>query len=328
MTTAFYGDAQLATRLSELLGKRHRVAAVAVVRAGECLVASRGAHLAADFEIGSISKGVTGLLYADSLSRGEVESNTTLGDILPLGDSPVAKLTLASLSTHHSGLPSLPRAAHPLRRTIALWRHGTNPYGERVSELLTQARTVNTGASRGSYSNLGYELLGHAIATAASTTYAELLNRRLTSLLGLPHTYVPARAEQLRDDALVGRSRGGRTQQPWTGEAFGPAGGIRSTIGDMARLTAALLDESAPGVTALDPVAELGRGARIGAAWITLEFGGRAITWHNGRTGGFSSWLGVDREAGTGVVLLSATSASIDRHGFSLLAEHGKIVRG
>lgn len=64
-----------------------------------------------------------------------------------------------------------------------------------------------------------------------------------------------------------------------------------------------------------------GRAARIGAAWITLRVGGREVTWHNGATGGFRSWLGLDRDASTGVVLLSATSASLDGHGFRLLSE-------
>ena len=64
-----------------------------------------------------------------------------------------------------------------------------------------------------------------------------------------------------------------------------------------------------------------GPAVRIGAAWITLEHHDRAITWHNGGTGGFRSWLGLDRRAGTGVAVLSATSRSVDRHGFELLAE-------
>ena len=82
-------------------------------------------------------------------------------------------------------------------------------------------------------------------------------------------------------------------QEPWTGEAIAPAGGLRAPITDLARLVAALLDGSAPGLAALDPVADFsGPRVRIGAAWITLEHQGREITWHNGGTGGFRSWLG------------------------------------
>ena len=135
-------------------------------------------------------------------------------------------------------------------------------------------------------------------------------------------TYAPATPAELRPTALPGRSRTGRPREPWTGEAIAPAGGLRAPIADLARLVAALLDGSTPGLAALDPVADFsGSRVRIGAAWITLEHRGREITWHNGGTGGFRSWLGLDRHAGTGVALVSATSRSVDRHGFELLAE-------
>jgi CubicO group peptidase (beta-lactamase class C family) len=134
--------------------------------------------------------------------------------------------------------------------------------------------------------------------------------------------YLPSTAAGLRPNAVTGSGRYGRPKQPWTGEALAPAGGIRATVEDMGRLTRALLDGSAPGISALDPVADFaGPAVRIGAAWVTLEARGRSVTWHNGATGGFSAWLGLDRDANTGVVLMSARSGSVDRHGFRLLTE-------
>ncbi|MFE2557279.1 serine hydrolase domain-containing protein [Streptomyces sp. NPDC059352] len=337
-----HGDARLAARIRALTGARHPVAAAVVSPGGTriaCLGAGRdttadaaagttagtvaGAELDADFEIGSISKGVTGLLYAEALARGEIEARTTLGDLLPLGDAPAGRVTLEALSIHRSGLPRIPASAHPWRRTVSLWRHGTNPYGEDVGQLLDQARGVRVGKPRSRYSNLGYELLGHALARAARTTYAELVLQRVTTPLGLGCFYLPATAGQLRPGAVRGTSRRGRPREPWTGEALGPAGGIRADIRSMARLTEALLDGSAPGIAALDPVAPLGAGARIGAAWVTVQVKGLTVTWHNGGTGGFRSWLGLDRATGTGVAVLSATTASVDRHGFALLTGRG-----
>ncbi|MGC7095062.1 serine hydrolase domain-containing protein [Amycolatopsis lurida] len=317
------GDERLATRLGELLGPRHPVAAAALVSDRGVAVAGLRADLDADFEIGSITKGVTGLLYADALARGEIGQDTTLGELLPLGDVPAARVTLRSLSTHSSGLPRLPKSAHPLRRTITLWRHGTNPYGEDLGRLLDQARGVQVGKPRPHYSNFGFELLGHALAATASTTYADLVHERLAKPLDLDFS-VPATAAQLRPGALTGRSRRGRPREPWTGEALGPAGGIRASITAMARFTAAVLDGSAPGTAALDPVARFGAGGRIGAAWLTIRVKGRSVTWHNGGTGGFRTWLGFDRDAGTGAVILSATSLPVDRQGFALLSGSGQ----
>jgi CubicO group peptidase (beta-lactamase class C family) len=324
MTAAIHGDEGLSARLGELVGPRHPITAAAVVSPRGTTVAGRGTDLDADFEIGSIAKGITGLLYADAVTRDEIGPDTTLGELLPLGDAAAASVTLRSLSTHRSGLPQLPTSARPWRRTLALWRHGTNPYGENLDQLLGQARGVPVGKPRPRYSNLGFELLGHALAHAAATTYAELVEQRIVTPLELDCFYAPATADQLRPGALHGMSRRGRPRQPWTGEALGPAGGIRASITSMARLTAALLDGSGPGITALDPVAPFGAHARIGAAWITIQVKGRPITWHNGGTGGFRSWLGLDRGTGTGVAVLSATAAPVDRHGFTLLAEHSR----
>ncbi|WP_433696678.1 serine hydrolase domain-containing protein [Nocardiopsis sp. CA-288880] len=327
MTAGTYGDQQLVTRLGELLGPRHPVAAAAVVTPAGMRVASRGTGFDADFEIGSIAKAVTGLLYADALARGEITPDTSLGELLPLGEAPAARVTLRSLSTHRSGLPRLPRSARPWQRTFALWRHGTNPYGEDLEQLLDQARGTPLSTPRSRYSNLGFELLGHALARAATTTYPELVRQRIAAPLELDCFYVPGTADELRPGALDGRSRRGRPRQPWTGEGLGPAGGIRASIAGMARFTAAVLDGSAPGVAALDPIAPFGAGARIGAAWITIQVEGRPLTWHNGGTGGFRSWLGLDRGTGTGVALLSATAAPVDRPGFTLLAEHSRTSR-
>jgi CubicO group peptidase (beta-lactamase class C family) len=312
----------LAERLRALLGRKHQVVAAATVAPGEVHVTSIGAARGADFEIGSISKGVTGLLYADAVDRGEITPSTTLGDLLPLDGAAAAGLTLGSLAVHRSGLPRLPASASPIKKTLSLLLNGTNPYGEDVDELVDQARLVMLRATRARYSNLGFELLGHALAGASGMSYAQLVRRRIADTLGLTTFYVPGSPAELRPSALLGRSRLGRAQQPWTGEAIGPTGGIRASIEDMARLVQSLLNGTAPGIAALGPVDTLAwRGVRIGAAWITMEVHSRSITWHNGGTGGFRSWLGLDRDAGTGAVVLSAISASVDRAGFRLLAQ-------
>jgi CubicO group peptidase (beta-lactamase class C family) len=318
MTNLSTGDPELSARLDKLV-KGSAPAAMALVAPGGTTIAVRGADPTSDFEIGSISKVFTGHLYSQALERGEITRNSVLGELLPLGDCPAASVTLASLSTHHSGLPGLPASMQPVRRTIELWRHGTNPYGETLEELLVQAREVKVGPARGTYSNFGFELLGHALAAAASTTYRELLNDRMVTPLGLEDTYLPITADELRAGAVEGTNRNGRPQEPWTGEALGPAGGIRSSVSDMARFAEAVLDGSAPGLDALTPVDRLAGRTRIGAAWITIEGKGGSLVLHNGGTGGFRSWIGLDLGERIGAVVLSATTPSVDRAGFALV---------
>lgn len=315
----------LSAWLDKTLGRRHRVVAVGVVKRGEISVATRGTGVDADYEIGSISKGITGLLYVQALERGEVTPDCVLGDFLPIGDVPAGGVRLSSITVHRSGLPRLPKAMHAYRRSWQTLRRGTNPYGDTLDELLEQTRTVELGRPTARYSNLGFELLGHALARAAGTTYAELAGARVFAPLGLDSMYVPAAPGELRATALTGTGRYGDHRDAWTGEAVGPAGGIRAAITDMASLAAALLDGSAPGVAAIEPAAPFLRGARIGAGWITVDVRGpqarRRVTFHDGGTGGFRSFLGIDREAGYGVIVLTATARRVTSPGLRLLTD-------
>lgn len=310
------GDAELAGAANGAF-RQAATAAVAVVTPHGEMTATRGCDGHSAFEIGSISKALTGMLYRDAIERGIVSEHTVLNEVLPVeGHGAVGSVTLSSLAVHRSGLPSLPPGMHPFRRSINFLVRGENPYGDSLADVLEQIRDVRLGTLRPRYSNLGFQLLGHAVAGAAGSSYSRLLHE----VLGTGFA-TPARPEDLGPADLDGFSRSGRKMQPWVGEAVAPAGGIRASISTMRDLLQSVLDETVRGVSALDPVAELSSRAGIGAGWITLTYKNRVITWHNGSTGGFSSWMGVDRDAGTGVVVLSAVHGSVDRLGFRLLTE-------
>lgn len=294
--------------------------AAAVVDGTGIEVRSVGLPEQARLEIGSITKGLTGMLYVDAIERGEVRGNDVLGQYLDVGDTDIAKISLASLAIHRSGLPSLP-AGLAARRTVKWLVTQGNPYGDTLDELLAQAASTPLKSTRSRYSNLGFQLLGHTVAAAAGTTYRDLLQRRIAEPLGLSSLIVPVDASELGPQDVTGRSRLGRHAAAWTGEALGPAGGVRMTIADLGTLAARLADGTAPGVGALDPVTNfMGPRVRIGAAWLTTPTPQGAVTWHNGGTGGFRSWIGIDREAGRAAALVRARTVSADRHGLRLLA--------
>ena len=167
-----------------------------------------------DVEVGSITKGVTGLLYVDAVGRGEVTPDDRLDRHLPLAGSPAGEVTLGALSRHASGLPRLPVVPDVLRRTWRMVRHQENPYGDSLETLLAHTRVTKVGRPRPAYSNLGFELLGHAIAAAARTSYAGLVEHRVAGPLGLGSWYVPATPAQLRPSAVHGTTRRGRPSAP------------------------------------------------------------------------------------------------------------------
>ncbi|PRY69140.1 CubicO group peptidase (beta-lactamase class C family) [Glaciihabitans tibetensis] len=316
METGWIGDADLVRAIGHVFGSTGAApVAVAVLTPEHELTATVGAGHHSTFEIGSISKALTGMLYRDAVERGLLSQETILRDLLPLENhGEIGSVSLSSLAMHRSGLPGLPPGMHPLRRNYDFWIRGRNPYGDSLADLLEQTRNMRLGAPRPRYSNLGFQLLGHAVANAAGSSYEQLLH----DVLGAGFS-TPARPEQLGPADLTGSSRFGRPVAAWVGEALAPAGGVRATIGTMRGFLRSVLDGSTRGYSALDPVSQFTPRVGIGAGWITLEFQGRAVTWHNGSTGGFGSWIGLDREAGVGVVVLAAQHRSVDRQGFRLL---------
>lgn len=104
------------------------------------------------------------------------------------------------------------------------------------------------------------------------------MQARIAEPLELGSFSVPASPDELTSEAIAGTSPSGREQAAWTGSGLAPAGGIRSDVEDMGRLTAALLDGSAPGSAALEPVADMKAGRRIGAGWMISDNDGQLVT--------------------------------------------------
>ena len=60
------------------------------------------------FELGSITKTVTGLLLAEAVERGEVALDDPLGrHLAELAGTPIGEVTLRELATHEGGLPAV-----------------------------------------------------------------------------------------------------------------------------------------------------------------------------------------------------------------------------
>lgn len=168
------------------------------------------------------------------------------------------------------------------------------------------------------YSNFGMALLGHALATRAGLPYAELLTERLLRPLGMTDTVVQLGKTPVGDAAEGGSGRG-RPVDPWYGEGYLPAGvGLWATAADLGRLLTATMG-TAPGADAARPRFTDSSDRRVGYAWFTDRHDDREITWHNGATGGFRSYVGYDRAVGRGVAVLGNTDVDVERIGLRLL---------
>lgn len=253
-----------------------------------------------EFAAGSITKGFTGLLLADAIDRGELSAEQPLGELLDLGDSAAGSVTLGALAQHRSGLPALTGTTGG--DTLGTLRHfrGTNPYVWEREDVLDLARAAKVGRGRFAYSNLGAALVGHAVASAAGSTYEDLLQERILGPLGMSSSRV-ATAEL---PYPPGKTRLGRPVEPWVLRGFAPAGGLATTTADLQTFIEAALAGAVPGQSAMD---EQGDGG-MGFFWMREKDG---LVWHNGQVGGYFSTLAIDRSRGRGAAALNARQVNI-----------------
>ena len=111
----------------------------------------------------------------------------------------------------------------------------------------------------------------------------------------------------------MGRASFGLPREPWVLGGYAPAGGLLSTIGDMVRLATALLEGSAPGMAALDPIDGVRTdrpNRQTGLFWIIDGPPDQipTVTWHNGGTGGYSSFIALMPDVGRAVVGLQSVA--------------------
>jgi CubicO group peptidase (beta-lactamase class C family) len=286
----------------------------------------RDVHAGTLFEIGSVTKVMTGILLAELAADGTVSLGTTVGELMPGDrriDPQVAEITLRELATHTSGLPRLPQTFEMHWRMVS---HPANPYaGLKPGDIFDAVAALNADdlgpRGRFAYSNLGPALLGRLLERAAGQPYERLLAERVLKPLGLLHTRFTA--EVLNDPLLALPHRGNlRPAQNWTLDAYNPAGGLSSSLDDMLRfLHAAMTAEpDSPLGMSMDVhwSDEAGEWAG-GLGWAITRRDGETIIWHNGRTGGYYAFVGFLPERQRGLVLLSNASHNGDALAFSLL---------
>ncbi len=261
------------------------------------------------FEIGSITKVFTALLLAEQVKQGEVALDTPIGDLLPesfelSGD--IANLPLQSLASHSAGLPRL-----PLARVLMGVLYPANPYrGSQPAELYRALATASADQPSCQYSNLGPALLGQLLATRAGQPYSTLVQTQVLAPLGLDDTHFtldPEAAERLAQ----GHQANTLPTANWQMAAYAPAGGLKSTLTDMAQfLTAAMAADWPPMALSLTaPTSPCPADQpSFGLGWISNTFDDEPAILHNGRTGGYYAFLGWQPEAERGLVFLTNTS--------------------
>jgi CubicO group peptidase (beta-lactamase class C family) len=183
-----------------------------------------------------------------------------------------------------------------------------NPYADydtaRLYEYIGRHGVERPADATFGYSNLGVGLLGHVLSLHTRGSYAQVLEDEVTRPLGLKDTVVTLTPDQQRR-FIEGHGADNRPAHSWEMDALAGAGTIRSTAGDLltyleAQLhpdkIASALKEAGNGRTLPAAIAlsqelraDAGPQMRIAFAWIYNEKS--HSYWHNGATGGYSSFV-------------------------------------
>lgn len=278
------------------------------------------------FEIGSITKVFTAVLLSDAVVRGEVELDDPVQEFLPETvrvPRGVAEITLRHLSTHRSGLPSVPEnlCSEGIRQPFACYDL------DLFYAFLNGFTLPREPGAAWEYSNLGVGLLGHALARRSGRSYESLLQERVLGPLGLQSTgVVPPTAASNR--VATGYS-GVVKVPPFRMPALEGAGALRSTVDDLLTFVAhhlgILESPLGPALRATQSrQASTGQpGVEMGLGWLRIDMPGGTLLQHDGETPGFTAFLGMHPTRRLGVVLLSNTRineiAGVGDVGFHLL---------
>ncbi|WP_158891060.1 serine hydrolase domain-containing protein [Amycolatopsis anabasis] len=285
------------------------------------------------FQIGSITKTFTALALAEARRCHHLRLDDRLADRLdprfPVPSLGSRQITLRHLATHASGLPPIPPnlLTTPGFDPLDPYAHFTE---QNLIDGLRETKLRYEPGSDYTYSNLAFGLLGRVLAQPFGGDYEELVRTRITRPLGLTDTTSRLTPDQ-RARKATGHAADGTAVPDWRLPEFAGAGALYGTVDDLLRYLRAMLGDAPtylrPSIRLVqrphfEPPSQAPQ--RIGLGWhlAPLQATEHTMVWHNGGTGGFSSFAAISPRTRTGVAVLAAQSRpdrAVDELGGTLL---------
>ncbi len=307
--------------LAQAFGEKHELPGMVcgVVRDGKLDWSYGYNHGSADvpnaqtvFRLGSITKVLTSqaiLILRDegklSLDDPVAKHVAGLPEIFPgSGDKPIL---VRHLVAHSSGLPTVGDGTLD-------WTTGKAITEAELIASIGKCRLRFEPGTRLEYSNVGVALAGVVVSRASGSDYRTFMQERLLTPLGMADTAWDRDAYGA-ERVWPGHVRSGTTWSPpknyWVLGAIEPAGGLYSTLGDLAKFAAYQLSPTEDGPLATKSVVEsqsIPENSRVGIGW----FGAMhprlgQIVWHNGATFAYSAMLMLAPEKKCAIVVLAST---------------------
>lgn len=188
------------------------------------------------FPLGSITKQFTAATVLKLVAEGRMSLDDPISRFFPDWPQPGAGATVRQLLNHSSGIQDFSK--------IPGWIVANRAKPWTTAALLAVFRDLPARAQPGQaweYNNGGYTLLGAIIEKVTGKAWHEAMADRITRPLGL-RTIVHRLPADPRQAALGYTSEGGRPQpaQPFNPTVAHAAGGLRGSVGDLAKWARAL----------------------------------------------------------------------------------------
>jgi CubicO group peptidase (beta-lactamase class C family) len=217
-------------------------------------------------------------------------------------------ITLLDLATYTSGLPNMPGNLPPD------WYAYPNPLGDyttdKLYEFLSSYVPKYEPGTHYQYANLGFGLLGNALAHRAGKSYEELLIERVCDPLGLDHTRITLTGDMQRHLAQ-GHDLNLKPTPLWDIPALPGAGTVRSNAKDLTVFLKACLGlAQTPLNSAFARLLETRKptslaGTDAGLGWFISSDETGQIVWKSGLSGGCNTYIGFSTQRRRGVLVLS-----------------------
>jgi serine-type D-Ala-D-Ala carboxypeptidase/endopeptidase len=263
------------------------------------------------FEIASITKVLTSLLLADMVQRREVTFNDPVAKYLPASlrlHQRGRPITLLDLASYTSGLPIMPGNMPPKWWTLP---DPMIDYTEdKLYEFLSSYVPEYEPGTRYEYANLGFGLLGIALARRAGKSYEELLIERVCNPLGLSHTRVTL-SDDMRRHLVQPHDLKLKPTPLWDMPAMPGMGALRSNARDLTVfLTACMELKRMPLSQAMARLIETRTPTRLAGTeaalgWFVTSAQGEEFVWKTGGSGGCNSFIGFSTRNRRGAIVLS-----------------------
>lgn len=278
------------------------------------------------YEIGSISKVFTATLLADLVEKGTISLDDSITKYLPdtlAQNTYLQKITFKHLANHTSGLPRLPENLDKVAKY-----NPKNPYAnysrKDLFHYLKDVKSDNEPGENFEYSNLGYGLLGELISIITQKSYSQNIKEIISDTLKLPNTVEKANPKTQKLTKVYNAH--GQETPIWDFQAFAGTGALKSTVHDLLRF--AQYQFKLPETTLENAMAMtrqftyfLPPNTDIGLAWHMNMVDDVIQLWHNGRTAGSSSFIGLVPDKKSAIVVLSNSALSVDEISSKILSK-------